>query len=259
MDNTTQKPLILITNDDGYEAKGLASLVAVAREFGEVVVVVPNGPRSGMGHAITMNMPLRIKNYKNADGVRYYKTNGTPVDCIKLGQKVVLRNRKIDLVLSGINHGSNSSVSLIYSGTMAAAIEAAFESIPAIGVSLLNYDEDADFTTAMTYARKIIAKVLSREFPPFICLNVNVPDVPVDEIKGVKITRQTHGYWKEDLEERVDVYGMKYYWLTGYLEDLDPNEDTCQWALKHNYVSVQPVQFDLTAHQYIDTLKFIEE
>ena len=145
---TNNKPLILVTNDDGHEAKGLAALAEVASEYGEVIVITPDGPRSGMAHAITMNVPLRVKLYKTENGINFYRTNGTPVDCVKLGQKVVLRNRKIDLVLSGINHGSNSSVSLIYSGTMAAAIEASFENIPAIGFSLLDYSHQADFTAA---------------------------------------------------------------------------------------------------------------
>jgi 5'-nucleotidase len=254
------KPLILIVNDDGYEAKGLYALVEAAKEFGEVVVVTPDGPRSGYAHGITMNVPLRLKQYKtDADGVDYYRTNGTPVDCVKLGQKVILKDRKIDLILSGINHGSNSSISIIYSGTMAAAIEGSVENYKSIGFSLLDYSPHADFTAAIAIAKKIIGQTLQHELPEYISLNVNIPKVPLEEIKGIKITRQTHGYWHEVLEERVDCYGRKYYWLDGWLVDNDPHEDTCEWALKHNYVSLQPVQFDLTAHQYINTLKFLEE
>lgn len=252
------RPLILIVNDDGYEAKGLEAMVSIAKPLGEVVVVVPDRTRSGMGHAITMNEPLRLTNYKNEDGIAYYRTNGTPVDCVKLGERVVLRDRKIDLVLSGINHGSNSSVSLIYSGTMAAAIEATFDNIPAVGLSLLDYSPDADFTTAMHFGRPIVEKVLANGLPPYTCLNVNIPKVAISEIKGVKVTRQCHGVWHEDLVERTDVFGRKYYWLTGYLERKELAEDTCEWALQNNYVSVQPVQFDLTAHQYIENLKYLE-
>ena len=160
------RPLILIVNDDGYEAKGLEAMVSIAKPLGEVAVVVPDRTRSGMGHAITMGEPLRLTNYKNEGGVAYYKTNGTPVDCVKLGEKVVLRDRKIDLVLSGINHGSNSSVSLIYSGTMAAAIEAAFDNIPAVGLSLLDYMPDADFTAAVHYGRPIVERCWKRVFRP---------------------------------------------------------------------------------------------
>jgi 5'-nucleotidase len=254
-----KKPLILVVNDDGYEAKGLEAMVSIAKPLGEVVVVVPDRTRSGMGHAITMGEPLRITNYKNEDGVAYYKTNGTPVDCVKLGEKVVLRDRKIDLVLSGINHGSNSSVSLIYSGTMAAAIEATFDNLPAVGLSLLDYSPDADFTAAIHYGSILVKQVLEHGLPPYICLNINVPKVPVEEIKGVQVTRQCPATWHEDLQERTDPYGRKYYWLTGWLERHELTEGTCEWALQHNYVSVQPVQFDLTAYQYIPNLKYLEK
>ena len=252
------RPLILVVNDDGYEAKGLEAMVSIAKPLGEVVVVVPDRTRSGMGHAITMGEPLRLSKYKCEDGVVYYKTNGTPVDCVKLGEKVVLRDRKIDLVLSGINHGSNSSVSLIYSGTMAAAIEAAFDNIPAVGLSLQDYRPDADFTASMHYGRIIVENVLKNGLPPHICLNVNVPKVPLEEIKGIRITRQCSATWHEDLETRTDPYGRQYYWLTGYLERFELDEDSCEGALTRNYVSVQPVQFDLTAYQYMETLKYME-
>ena len=249
-------PLILITNDDGFEARGLAALVEAAKDFGEVVVITPDGPRSGMGHAITMHIPLRLKLYKTENGIEFYRTNGTSVDCVKLGQRVVLRNRKIDLVLSGINHGSNSSVSIIYSGTMAAAIEASFEGTPAIGFSLLDYSSGADFSAAIAYAKKIIAKTLQNGLPKHICLNVNIPKLPLMEIKGIKITRQTLGYWYEDLEEHTDPFGGKYYWLAGYLENLEKEAtDTCEWALHNGYVSVTPVHFDMTSHQNIINLK----
>jgi len=252
-------PLILITNDDGFEAGGLAALVEAAKDFGEIAVITPEGHRSGMGHAITMDVPLRVKLYKIENGIGYYRTNGTSVDCVKLGQRVVLRNRKIDLVLSGINHGSNSSVSIIYSGTMAAAIEASFEGASAIGFSLLDYSSKADFSAAVVYAREIINKVLQNGLPKHVCLNVNIPKLAIGEIKGIKITRQTLGYWHEDLEEHTDPFGGKYYWLAGHLVNLEPEAtDTCEWALKHGYVSVMPVHFDMTSHKTIDKLKYLE-
>ncbi|MCQ2265236.1 MAG: 5'/3'-nucleotidase SurE [Bacteroidales bacterium] len=254
-----EKPLILIVNDDAYEAKGLYALVEAAKDFGEVVVVVPDSSRSGMAHAITMGEPLRIQLYREEDGVKYYRTNGTPVDCVKLGQKVILRNRKIDLVLSGINHGSNSSVSLLYSGTMAAAIEASFENVKAAGFSLLDYSDDADFTASIHYAKKLIPKILKTDFPSQVSLNINIPKLPIEEIKGIKIVRQAKGYWEEDLEPRVDCFGRNYYWLSGYLVDQDPHDDTCQWALTHGYVSIQPVQVDMTAYHFMNDLKFMEE
>lgn len=253
-----EKPLILVVNDDGYEAKGLEAMLSIAKPLGEVVVVVPDRTRSGMGHAITMSEPLRLFNYKNEDGISYYKTNGTPVDCVKLGEKVVLRDRKIDLVLSGINHGSNSSISVIYSGTMAAAIEATFDNIPSIGISLQDYSSNADFTAAVHFGKPIVEKVLATGLPPYTCLNVNVPKEPVESIKGIKITRQCLGVWHEDLVERTDPYGHKYYWLTGHLDRHELSEDTCEWALHNHYVSVQPVQFDMTAHEHIEKLKFLE-
>ena len=220
------KPLILIVNDDGYEAKGLEAMVTIAKPLGEVAVVVPDRTRSGMGHAITMGEPLRLTNYKNEDGVAYYKTNGTPVDCVKLGEKIVLRNRKIDLV--------------------------------SVGLSVQDYSPNADFTAAIHYGSQIVKQVLEKGLPPYICLNVNFPKASLEEIKGIRVTRQCHATWHEDLQERTDPYGRNYYWLTGWLERLEEDETTCEGALQRNYVSVQPVQFDLTAHQYISTLKFLE-
>lgn len=252
--------LILITNDDGYASKGLRTLVEVAKEFGEVVVVAPDGPRSASSHAITMNTPLRLHHYQtDDDGTRYFRTNGTPCDCVKLGLRVVLKDRPADLVLSGINHGSNSSVSLIYSGTMGAAVEATLSHVPAIGFSLLDYHADADFTAARHYVRLILQEMLRHPFTDEASLNVNIPNVPLESIKGVKVTRQAKGYWQEEMVERTDPYGGKYYWLTGRLEITDNGEDTCEWALQHNYVSVQPVQNDFTHHAIIPQLKFLEE
>lgn len=249
---------ILVVNDDGFEAKGLISMVNIAKRYGKVTVVVPDRTRSAMGHAITMNEPLRLSNYKNEDGVEYWRTNGTPVDCVKLGEKVLLRDKKIDLVLSGINHGSNSSVSLIYSGTMAAAIEATFDNIPAIGISLLDYSLNADFEAAEYFGNIIVEKALEKGIPERVCLNVNVPKLSISEIKGIKVTRQCDGTWHEDLEERTDLFGRKYYWLSGYLEHNEFEQDTCEWALHNSYVSVQPVQYDMTAHKQISYLKFLE-
>jgi len=259
MQKIKDKPLILITNDDGFEAPGLAAMVQAAKGFGEIAVITPDQHRSGMSHAITMNVPLRFEHYKTEDGIPYYRSNGTPVDCVKLGQRVLFKNRKIDLVLSGINHGANTSVSLIYSGTMAAAIEASFENTPAIGFSLMDYSREADFTAAIIYAKKIIAALLKDGLPEHISLNVNIPKGDVTNIKGIKITRQTMGYWYEDLIEHIDTFGRKYYWLSGHLINTDPNEDTCEWAVNNGYVSIQPVQYDLTAHQHIKILKKWEE
>lgn len=254
------KPLILITNDDGYESKGLAAIVAVAKEFGEVVVVAPDGPRSAVSHAITMAQPLRIRQYRtDDDGTVYYRTNGMPSDCVKLGLKVVLKGRKVDLLLSGINHGSNTSVSLLYSGTMGAAMESCVENVPSIGLSLQDYSANADFTAAAFYAKRIIAKTLENGLPDCCALNVNVPKLALEQIKGIKITRQAIGYWNEELEEHTDPYGGKYYWLTGSLVITDSGEDTCEWAVRNGYVSVQPVQQDMTDYKNMANIKYLEE
>lgn len=257
--NKEKTPLILIVNDDGYDAKGLAALVEASREFGEIVVVAPDGVRSGMAHAITFDKPLRLTHLKTEENVTYYKTNGTPVDCVKLGQKVLLKDRKIDLILSGINHGANTSVSLIYSGTMGAAIEGSMENYPSIGFSYADYSADIDFTAAIHFAKNIIQKVLHNPLPDYTSLNVNFPNVPFAEMKGIKITRQTRGHWHEELVEKIDPNGHKYYWATGYLVDKDTGNDTCEWALRNNYISIQPVHFDLTAYTHLETLKHLEQ
>ncbi|MDL2312184.1 5'/3'-nucleotidase SurE [Bacteroidales bacterium OttesenSCG-928-B11] len=253
------RPLILVTNDDGFEAAGIWALVEAVLPHGEVVIITPDGPRSAMGHAITMNVPLRIREFESPNGIKYYRTNGTPSDCVKLGQRVVLRDRKIDLVVSGINHGSNSSASLLYSGTMAAAIEASFEGIPAIGFSLLDYSEKADFTAAKIIADYVVKKALAHPFPEHICLNVNIPKSPIEGINGIKITKQAHGYWHEDMVEREDAFGRPYYWLTGHLVTKDCDENACQCALDNHYVSIQPVQFDMTAYKHINDFKYLEQ
>lgn len=247
-----KRPLILVVNDDGYEAKGLKNLIEVAEKFGEVLVVAPDGPRSGMSHAITMHIPLRIKKISEQQGLSIYTTNGTPVDCVKLAQKVILKGEYPDLVLSGINHGSNSAISILYSGTMAAALEAAFENVPSIGFSIQSYDPDADFEFAKVITEVLIKKVITEGLPERTCLNVNIPDIKTEDCKGIKITRQAKGYWKEELMPYMDPYGKEYYWLTGSFLNLDEGEDTDEWALSHNYVSVHPVQFDLTAHNHLD-------
>lgn len=250
------RPLILITNDDGYQAKGIYELAEVAKQFGEVVVVAPESHYSGASHSVSMNVPLRVKQLKPRNGVAYYTVNGTPVDCVKAAKLVVLRNRKIDLLLSGINHGQNAAVSVIYSGTVAAALEGAMENWKSLAFSLNDYDDDADFTTAKHFIAQIIEKVLNAEnYPAHITLNINIPQLPIDKVKGIKIVSQANGFWNEDLEERVDPHGQKYYWLTGAMENIEKKPGTCLHELSEGYVVAQPVQFDVTAYQYIDGLK----
>src|ERR1051325_10176353 len=239
-------PIILVTNDDGVSAPGLKALTEAMAEIGTVVVVAPDKPQSGMGHAITIGDPLRIEKVKLFDGIDAYQCSGTPVDCVKLAKdKILYRNP--DLCVSGINHGSNSSINVIYSGTMSAAVEACIEGIPAIGFSLLDYTFEADFTASKHYAVQIARGLLKNGLPPGTLLNVNIPGLPLPEIKGTKICRQANAKWEEDYDERVDPRGHKYYWLTGKFVTYDQADDTDEWALRQGYVSVVPVQFDLTA------------
>ncbi len=245
--------MILVTNDDGITSPGIRALVEAMQELGEVVVVAPDSPQSGMGHAITIYSPLRLDKVVFQGETLGYQCSGTPVDCVKLAVNKIL-HRKPDLCVSGINHGSNSSINVIYSGTISAAMEGAIEGIPSIGFSLLNYKLDADMTTAKHVARVIASNVLRHGLPVNTLLNVNIPDLPLGELKGIKICRQALAKWQEEFDERTDPHGRQYYWLTGKFINPDKGEDTDEWALKNGYVSVVPVQFDLTAYHAITYL-----
>lgn len=249
-----KKPLILVTNDDGITAPGIHNLVEAMKKLGEVIVVAPDSPQSGMGHAITINRPLRLDEIDVFPGIRSYQCSGTPVDCVKLAVDIVL-DRKPDLLVSGINHGSNSSINVIYSGTMSAAVEGAIEGIPSIGFSLLDFSYKANFKPVLPYVKKIAAEVLDKGLPPGTLLNVNLPKVSeTTEINGVKICRQALAKWKENFVGRVDPNGRNYYWLTGRFVNDDKGEDTDEWALANGFVSVVPVQYDLTNHNQIPFL-----
>lgn len=239
------KPVILITNDDGVTAPGIMNLVEAVKDLGKIVVVAPDKPQSGMGHAITIGQPLRLHKVHMFGDIEAYACTGTPVDCVKLAVDKVL-HRKPDLCLSGINHGANHSINVIYSGTMSAAVEAAIESIPSAGFSLLDYNIEADFTGARKYARMVVEKMLSTKLGKNTVLNVNIPSVPAELLRGIMISRQANAKYEEDFIERTDPHGRQYYWLTGEFVNFDKGKDTDVWALAHNYVSVVPVQFDLT-------------
>lgn len=243
-----ERKLILVTNDDSVSATGIHALVEVASCFGDVVVVAPDKPQSGMGHAITINHPLRLNRIHLFGGIEAYSCSGTPVDCVKLAIYEVL-HRKPDLILSGINHGENSSTNVLYSGTMSAAIEGAMEGISSIGFSLADYDSNADFEPAKHFASKIIEKSLSNSFPKGICLNVNIPKLKTEEIKGIKICKQAHAFWADRFEKRLDQFGRPYFWLTGEFTDEDQREDTDLHVLKNGFVSVVPTLYDLTAFE----------
>lgn len=250
-----KEPLILVTNDDGIFTPGIRSMVKVAREFGEVLVVAPDKPQSGMGHAITVNDPLRMREYElDPDPkIRSYSCTGTPVDSVKLAISLLLK-RKPDLLLSGINHGANSSINVLYSGTMSAAVEGALEGIPSIGSSVLNYSLNTDMSTAELVTRKVIANSLSNDFPDRACLNVNTPDLPPEELQGIRVCRQARAYWADDFEVRKDPHGREYYWLAGEFQNFDKGEDTDIWALNNGYATIVPVQYDMTAHHEIEPL-----
>jgi 5'-nucleotidase len=243
-----EQPIILITNDDGVTAPGIRSLVEAVKDLGKIVVVAPDKPQSGMGHAITIGFPLRLQKVDLMDDVEAWQCSGTPVDCVKLAVDKIL-HRKPDICLSGINHGANHSINVIYSGTMSAAIEASIESIPSVGFSLLNYSMEADFTGAKKYARLIVEQLLKRKQDKHLCLNVNFPSVDESLIQGVKVCRQAYAKYVEDFNERKDPSGKNYYWLTGEFKNFDKGKDTDVWALEHNFVSVVPVQFDLTNYK----------
>jgi len=245
------KPLILIVNDDGITAPGIKALKEVAEKIGHVVVVAPDSPQSGMGHAITLNKPLRLHKSPIFEGIESYECSGTPVDCVKIAVNQVLK-RKPDLCISGVNHGSNSSINVIYSGTMSAAVEAALEGIPSVGFSLLDYSWEADFSEAKIHIEKVILQVLENGLAENTLLNVNIPAKSDEPIKGIKICRQAYAKWEEEFDARKDPFDRSYYWLTGKFVNKDKGEDTDEWALAHNFVSVVPVQFDLTAHQGIN-------
>lgn len=249
-----KKPLILVTNDDGITAPGIRALIDVMQEIGDVFVVAPDSPQSGMGHAITINSTLHCSKIKVDKGEQLeYSCSGTPADCVKLAVNELM-DRRPDLCVSGINHGSNSSINVIYSGTMSAAVEAGIEGIPAIGFSLLDYRWGADFDAIKKFVKHITLEALDKKIPKGVVLNVNFPKRKETDIKGIKVCRQAKANWVEEFDKRTNPQGREYYWLTGKFINQDKGEDTDEWALANGYISVVPTQFDLTAHHSIQHL-----
>jgi len=249
---TKSKPSILVVNDDGITAPGIKHLMHAMQELGRVVVVAPDSPQSGMGHAITVGKPLRLDSVDIYPEIEMYSCSGTPVDCVKLAVNKIFKGKKPDLCVSGINHGLNNSINVLYSGTMSAAVEGAIESIPSIGFSLDDYTLQADFSHCIKFVKEIARQVLVNGLPAGTLLNVNFPAGPL--IKGIKISRQANAKWAEEFDERMDPHKRPYYWLTGVFQSNDGGEDTDVWALEHGYASVVPVQFDMTAHHAIPLL-----
>lgn len=249
----SKKPVILVTNDDGITAPGIRALIAVMKELGDVVVVAPDSPQSGTGHAITVNSTLFIEKFSiDPDLNHEYACSGTPVDCVKFALDQVIKERPT-ICVSGINHGLNSATSVLYSGTMSAAIEAGMNKIPAIGFSYADFSWNADFEGLKPYIKKITEQVLQNGLPDGTVLNVNFPHLK-NEIKGIKICRQANATWVESFDERTNPHGRKYYWLTGTFENHDKGNDTDEWALSQGYISIVPVQYDLTAYHAIQHL-----
>jgi 5'-nucleotidase len=249
------RPLILVSNDDGITSKGILTLVNVMKEIGEVLVVAPDSPQSGMGHAITIGETLRLEENFIFQDVRAFECSGTPADCVKIARNFVLKGtRQPDIVVSGVNHGSNTSISVLYSGTMSAAIEGAIEGTPAIGFSLCDYTHDADISHTREYIRKITLQVLEKGLPKGVALNVNFPAKRHEPLKGIRVCRQANAKWVEEFDQRFDPNGRRYFWMAGNFVNFDKGEDNDEWAIANNYVSVVPCMFDLTAHQTIPVL-----
>ncbi|RAV98068.1 5'/3'-nucleotidase SurE [Pseudochryseolinea flava] len=249
------RPLILVSNDDGITSKGIFTLVSVMKEIGDVIVVAPDSPQSGMGHAITVGETLRLEENFIFKDVKAYECSGTPADCVKMARHFVLKGeRQPDIVVSGVNHGSNTSISVLYSGTMSAAIEGAIEGTPAIGFSLCDFNHDADFSHTQEYIKKITLQVLAKGLPKGVALNVNFPAKQAEPLKGIRVCRQANAKWMEDFDVRFDPHGRRYFWMVGNFVNFDKGEDNDEWAIANNYVSVVPCMFDLTAHQSIPVL-----
>jgi 5'-nucleotidase len=250
------KPLILVTNDDGITSKGIAMLISVVKEIGDVYVVAPDSPNSGMGHAITVDSTIHIKKSNIFGDIESYECSGTPADCVKLAKHHFLKGRKIDLVVSGINHGHNASISVIYSGTMAAAREASIEGIPAIGFSIDDFHYDADFSHTLPFIRRICEETLKNGLPKHRALNVNFPKKSNEPIKGIKVVRQTDGYWKEEFDARQDPHGRPYFWMGGEFVNHEPqSHDTDVWCMDNNFAAVVPCKTDLTDYESVERLK----
>ncbi len=254
-----QRPLILVTNDDGMFAPGIKRLVEITSELGETIVVAPNSPQSAKGHAVTLADPIRLNRVNVFGDIEAYECSGTPVDCVKLAKNILLKRRKIDLCVSGINHGSNASINILYSGTISAAMEASIEGIDSIGFSLEDYSLEANFDPATPWIRAILVHVLQNGLRDTKLLNINIPHPSLGPIRGMKICRQSEGRWEEEFVEGEDPRGQKFYWLTGNFTSRDNVPGTDINALREGYISIVPSSHDLTHHLAIPNLKSLGE
>ncbi len=250
MDDMKSDKLIFVTNDDGYDSKGIKAAIEVARRFGRVVVIAPETTQSGKSQAITLYHPLYLRKVSEQEDLTIYAFSGTPVDCVKIAFDYMLRDQRVDLVISGINHGSNSAVNVLYSGTMGAAIEGSFYGCPSVGLSLTDHDLDADFEASVVYGERVVRAIMESDMELPLCLNVNIPKGKPDAIRGIKLCRQNRGFWKEEFFRHEDPRGRSYFWLTGeFVNHESEATDTDEWALDNGYVSVVPVQTDMTDYK----------
>lgn len=251
------RPLILVTNDDGYSSKGITELITMSQRIGDVVVVAPDAAQSGKSHAITFSNYIRVKTITDEPNLKVYSVTGTPVDCVKMAINRLL-DRQPDLLLSGINHGTNSTVCTIYSGTLGAATEGAMNGIPSVGVSLCSFDLDADFSIVVKYTEPILKRLLATNTDKNLCLNINFPDVPDADFRGIKICRQANGVWKERFIEYRDPWDRPFYWLSGDLVNYEPESpDTDEWALAHGYASIVPINLDSTDYVRLKKIDYL--
>ena len=245
---------ILITNDDGIESNGIFALYKALKGLGDITVVAPQFERSAVGHAITINDPIRVEEFSRPDKFKGYAISGTPADCVKIAVKHIMPV-KPDVIVSGINHGSNTATNILYSGTVSAATEGVILGIPSLAVSLTSFDHKADMSYAGEVALKVAKTVIDKGLPPDTFLNINVPSVPKDKIAGLVVTRQGRGRYEEFFEQRVDLNGRIYYWLSGKKMILDKENDIDDVVVLQNKVSVSPIQIDLTHHDFVEELR----
>lgn len=253
MKKSKRRPRILVSNDDGIDAPGIYALARELQKIGVVSVFAPDKQQSAVGHAITMNYPLRVTKFFKNDLFFGYAVEGTPADCVKLAVHTLLREEP-DLLVSGINHGSNTAINIIYSGTVSAATEGTILGIPSIAVSLTTRNEP-DFRFAAKFARKLAAFILRKGLPEATLLNVNIPPIQEKEIAGVRVTRQGKTRWDDTFDVRRDPNNKEYYWLTGKLEIVDHSEDTDQIAVMNKFISVTPIQYDLTDYKTLKQMR----
>lgn len=252
--NKMKRPCILISNDDGYHAKGINKLIEFLSDIADLIVVSPESHRSGYACAFSVEKPLRMKLRREKEGMQMWSCTGTPVDCVKVGLNEFFTDTKPDMIIGGINHGDNASVNTHYSGTMGVTMEGCMKYIPSVAFSLCDHNSDADFDPMRPIVREIVERVLREGLPKGVCLNVNVP--VVEKVKGVKVCRMAYGSWKKEIIKRAHPHGYEYYWLTGsYSNDEPEASDTDNYWLTKGYATITPTTMDVTAYEMVNRMK----